>query len=151
MVTVPIDRMRLINFMNAASGTVSYDLGEKPRLGSLPGKGFRTADCSGYARCLLYYASYGKIKLKTGSWYQQEWCKAQRLKQVRYSEVAGLKDNRLRIAFIDGADGKGHVWLVINGMTVECYGGHGAGRRPWNTPVLLNQADACFVLTDKLP
>ncbi|MEN6581695.1 MAG: hypothetical protein ABFD54_04540 [Armatimonadota bacterium] len=151
MKTIPIDRATLIKRMNAAFTCVEYDLNAKPRLGSLPGTSFTTSDCSGFVRWILYAASGGKIKLKTGSWYQQQWCREQGFKEVKYSDVAGLHDSRLRIAFINGANGAGHVWLIINGQTIECYGGHGAGRRPWNTSVLLRKVDACFVLTDVLP
>jgi hypothetical protein len=40
--------------------------------------------------------------------------------------------------------------LILNGLTIECYGRHGVGCREWNTPVLLNKVDACYVLTDPM-
>jgi hypothetical protein len=137
--------------MNSSFGEVKYELGTKPSFGAKPEIDFKTADCSGFVRWLLYGASNGKVRIALGSWYQHKWCKDEGFKHVVYSEVAGLKDSRLRIAFIEAHGGKvGHVWLTINGQTIECYGGHGAGRRPWDTPVLLNNVSACYVLTDKI-
>lgn len=146
---IPIDRARLIERMNAAFICVGYELGAKPRPGSLPGTDFKLSDCSGIVRWLLYAASYGKIKMPMGSWGQRKWCQEQGFKPCPYSNCA-LLDSRLRIAFKDPDDKHGHVWLCINGQTIECYYGHGAGRRPWNTKVLKNNGDFCFVLTDEL-
>ncbi|MFA5376460.1 MAG: hypothetical protein WC455_12010 [Dehalococcoidia bacterium] len=150
MKTIPIDRAELVRRMNACFGVVKYRLGSKPNLYHLP-PAFKTSDCSGFVRWLLFQASHETVKIAPGSWYQQEWCKAQGFKKVVYKDVAGLMDSRLRIAFIDGVGSKvGHVWLVCNSMTIECYGGHGCGRRAWDTPVLLNNVDATYVLTDKI-
>ncbi len=146
-----IDRNRLIERMNAAFACVDYDLGSKPRLGSLPGAGFRKADCSGFVRWLIYAASLGKAKITAGgSVIQRQWCQQQGFKLTDYKHCA-LKDNRLRIAFMNPGGGEhGHVWLIINGQTIECYYGHGAGRREWDTSVLKKNVDYCFVLTDEL-
>jgi hypothetical protein len=137
--------------MKACFGVVKYRLGSKPKLGTMPGVYFKTSDCSGFVGWLLYGASHGKVTLRTGSWYQRKWCDDEGFKKVKYSEVAKLKDSRLRIAFIRPESGKiGHVWLVINGQTIECYGGHGVGRRPWDTKVLMDNVSDCYVLTDKI-
>lgn len=151
MKTIPIDRQRLIKRMMAAFACVKYELGAKPRLGSLPGAGFTTADCSGFLRWLINAASYGKVKIPPGgSVIQRDWCIKQGFKRTSYDNCA-LEDSRLRIAFINPGGGKiGHVWLVINGQTIESYGSHGAGRRPWDTSVLKKNVDYCFVLTEPL-
>lgn len=137
--------------MKACFGVVKYRLGSKPKLGTMPGVYFKTSDCSGFVRWLLYGASHGKVTLRTGSWYQHKWCDDEGFKKVKYSEVAKLKDSRLRIAFIRPEDGKiGHVWLVINDQTIEACAGRGACRRKWDTPILINNVDATYVLTDPL-
>lgn len=151
MKTIPINRARLIERMVAAFTCVKYRLGAKPRLGTLPGVSFTESDCSGFVRWLIYAASIGKVKMPTGSVLQREWCEENGFKRTDYNLHARLEDSRLRVAFINPGGGKvGHVWLVINGQTIESYGGHGAGRRPWNDPVLVRNVDHCFVLTDRL-
>lgn len=138
------------SFTNRAITYIKYLLGGKLRMGSDPPSA-NVVDCSGYARWLIHGATHGKVLMPDGSWYQQEWCKAQGFKRTDYNHCA-LSDSRLRIAFINTKPGKvGHVWLVINGQTIESYGGHGAGRRPWDAPVLKNGVNACYVLTDVLP
>lgn len=136
--------------MNASFKTVKYKYGAKPKLGAIAGVDFHESDCSGYVRWLLYGATHGKIKLASGSWHQQQWCK-KNLTPVAYS-TAQLKDSQLRIAFIPTAKNQvGHVWLVASGQTIECYGGHGAGRRPWNTPVLKNNCKSCYIVGKMVP
>ena len=137
----------------ACLGKVKYHLGAKPMIGGVPGYDCTISDCSGFVRWILAY-SVGVSKsliLPMGSWQQSEWCKSQGFKKVSYKEVAGLKDSRLRIAFI-APDGSlhGHVWFIFNGMTMECYGGVGVGRRKWDVDVLLKNVDSCYVLTDPL-
>jgi cell wall-associated NlpC family hydrolase len=136
--------------MNACFGKVKYRLGAKPRMGAVPGKDFTSADCSGFVRWLVNAATSGQTTLPDGSVCQHDWCKAQGFQAVPYSDAA-KSDSVLRVAFMAPA-GKdpGHVWLIINGRTVESYGGHGPGRRAWDTPVLKRRASACFVLTDMI-
>jgi len=149
--TISIDKAKLLSRISAAIGKVTYDLGAKPRLGTLPGSGFTKSDCSGFVRWLLYAATGGAIKLLPGSWHQQEWCKSQNFKKTDYLQHAGLQDHRLRVAFINAKNGKvGHVWLILDGYTLESHGGKGANRRKWNTDVLINNVDACYVLTEPL-
>ena len=158
MKTISIDRNELVRCMKqcftfgAYSVTIiRYLLGSKPKLGSIPGVGFKNADCSGFVRWLVAGATRGQITMPMGSYWQQEWCKSQGFKKTDYANC-GLNDNRLRVAFINGGGSKiGHVWLICNSMTVESWGGHGAGRRPWNTSVLIKNVDATYVLTDILP
>jgi hypothetical protein len=151
MHTITIDKTKLMRFHNAAQGSVKYNLGSKPKIGTMPVTGFRFSDCSGYVRWLIAAATTNEIIPPDGSWYQQKWCKEQGLKLTDYHAVAGLGDNRLRIAFINSGKNKvGHVWLVLNGQTLECCGRKGVCRRPWNTAVLKNEVDACYVLTNPL-
>lgn len=148
--TIRIDRARLIERMMESFATVNYRMGAKPPLGGMPGVNFTEADCSGYVRWLVYAASYGKTKMPRGSWYQRLWCESIGFKRTDYSNC-GLNDSRLRIAFTNPKNGHaGHVWLVINRQSIESYGGNGAGRRPWYTPVLKDRVDHTFVLTEVL-
>jgi cell wall-associated NlpC family hydrolase len=153
-----VDRAELVRLMKLCfsfSGFVAkvkYIFGAKPALGDIPGLGFFSSDCSGFVRWLIHGATHGQVKMPSGSWYQQAWVKKEGYKKTSYLLHAGLHDNRLRIAFINPKNGiPGHVWLVINGQTIESYGGHGAGRRKWDTPVLLKNVDACYVLTEPMP
>jgi hypothetical protein len=132
------------------TSTVKYLFGAKPKLGSIPGIAFNRADCSGFVRWLIDSATEHKNIMPDGSWNQWQWCKQQGFKETSYLNC-GLKDNRLRIAFMRAKDGEaGHVWLIVNGLTIESYGGHGTGRRKWNTSILLREVDACYVLTEPL-
>jgi cell wall-associated NlpC family hydrolase len=151
--TLDVDRAELIRLMSPCFRLLTkirYSLGAKPRMGAVPGVGFKKADCSGFIRWLINGATFGKdADMPDGSWFQHKWAK-ERFREVPYAECARM-DSKLRIAFIPTKNGRvGHVWLCVNGRTIESYGGHGAGRRPWNTPVLLNQVTACYVLTDPL-
>jgi hypothetical protein len=122
-------------------------------LGGVPGYDFKASDCSGFVRWILAYAVTMKhaLILPMGSYYQNDWCKSQGFKLSKYSDVAGLNDNRLRIAFIKpDSDHHGHVWLILNGRTMECYGGVGVGRRKWDCGVLFRGVDSCYVLTDPM-
>ncbi len=156
MKTIPVDRAELVrlmklsfSFASRAVTYIKYLLGGKLRMGSDPPSA-NAVDCSGYVRWLIYGATHGQTLMPDGSWYQQEWCKSQGFKRTDYGHCI-LHDSRLRIAFINPRAGKvGHVWVIINGQTIESYGGHGAGRRAWDTPALINNVSACYVLTDVL-
>ncbi len=151
MVMMPIDRNKLIDAMKRSDGVVKYRLGAKPRLDSVPGKGFKTSDCSGFVRWILYWSTTGRVTIPLGSWHQNEWFRNHKYPVCPYSDCAKA-DSVLRIAFIFGDGGKvGHVWLVINGRTIESYGGKGFGRRAWNTRVLIDNVDACYVISNRLP
>lgn len=147
MKTIPVNKPVLVDFMNKCLNKISYELGAKARFGAKPLRDFTKIDCSGFVRWLIHMAS--GVRMPDGSWNQRVWCQKQGFKQNPYKSVAGLKDNRLRIAFIDPTKGKsGHVWLIINGKTIESYGGHGVGRRRWNSLGLYLKAKYCFTLTD---
>ncbi|MDQ3332216.1 MAG: hypothetical protein M3552_16460, partial [Planctomycetota bacterium] len=103
--------------------------------------------CSGFVRYLLYHASDKRVKIAAGSWHQEEWCKNSGLPKVEYS-TAGLSDGWLRIAFLPKKNGNPrHVWLILNGLTIESHGRTtGPNRRPWDLPKLKDNAHACFLL-----
>lgn len=157
--TLELNKAILLNRVNAAVGKVSYKMGAKPKLGSMPGKGkgqFSTSDCSGLVRWLVYSASGGLVKMPEGSYTQNDWCKAQGFKPCPYKNAA-LKDGRVRIGFMKPEDGEaGHVVLIHNALTMESHGGEGVDRRPWNAKInggksrLDIEMDNCYVLTDIL-
>lgn len=152
MKTIPVNLQRLRDAFDACEGVVKYHWGTKVPLYAIPGQ-FKRADCSAFARWLLYYATSGKVAMPDGSWHQREWCIAQGFKKTAggYATGAALEDHRLRLAFLDPEGGKaGHVWLVYDLHTMECSGGKGVNSRPWNTPVLLKNVDSCFALSDPL-
>lgn len=152
--------MRALNYQKllayhelGISAEVAYLLGAKPSLDALPAS-IRNSDCSGWFRYLLYHASLHALTLPEGSVEQHEWCIDQSLQQVNYLSVGEIS-SRLLACFIDPATspgGIGHVFLSHGGQTLECYGGHGVGRRAWNAPIeggrtnLAYACRACFVL-----
>jgi cell wall-associated NlpC family hydrolase len=149
MNTIPFDRSRFESKVQTCYGKVKYKMGAKPPLNGVAGKDFTQSDCSGFVRWILWLATNGHLILPSGSWYQWEWCKDRDFKPTAggYAEGAALHDRRLRIAFFGAKRGRaGHVWLILNGNTYESYGGRGVGSRKWDTPVLLKNVEACYVL-----
>jgi hypothetical protein len=148
--TIKVDRPLLITLMKATHGKTKYGLGKKPLLKD-EAKDIKSADCSGYVRWLLNKITHGALKLKAwGSDLQRSEIKAMGFARCDYADCGKL-DNILRIAFIKPTEKHGHIWLTCNGMTVECAGGMGAGRRIWNTPVLLHEVTAAYVLSEPMP
>ncbi len=99
---------------------------------------FPGLDCSGFARTLLMFAGGGPEEgafrhLPDGSYTQGEWFRRQGFKQTTPGASA-LHDGRLRVNVhhADDKDETGHIWLAVNGHTVESFGGHGPGERAWN-------------------
>jgi hypothetical protein len=128
-------------------GHIKYHLGSKPALTAKP-EDITQSDCSGFVRYLMYNATGGSLDIGGGggTWWENKWCQDQHLEEVAYADAANI-DGRLRIAFIHGGKGKiGHVWLIYCGQTIECHGGKGADRRPWDTAVLKNGVDVCYNL-----
>lgn len=123
----------------------AYQMDAKPALGSSAAS-WKLSDCSGFVRWLLFDAAMEKIP--DGSVQQHAWC-AEYLPACSYAKCAPLSDNVLRIAFMaPTATEAGHVWLIVSGLTIECWGGHGPGRRPYDTPVLLEHVCACYELAE---
>ncbi len=128
-------------------GHVRYTWGGKPGFNKKPEE-IVGADCSGFVRYVVYQATSKKVSLSEGSWGQHEWCKTSKLETVAYS-TARESDGWLRLAFInpEGKDKPGHVWMILDGKTLESYGGHGPGRRSWDTGVLVKRVGACYKLS----
>jgi hypothetical protein len=153
MPVLNVDRQKLIDLMEPCFTGHRYAMGAKPELGSASNY-WSWADCSGFVRWLLYGAA--GVTLPEGSVEIHDWCRANKFQVVDYRLSGSLMDDRLRIAFINPTQAEpGHVWLVINGQTIESYGGHGPGRRPWNAPIdggsssLARAASACYVLSNR--
>lgn len=132
---IPIDWERFGAFKAACyAAGVRYGWGAKD---PAPGTGaidFPRIDCSGFVRTLLMCATGGRhgalADLPDGSYTQAKWFSAQGFKQT-VRDALLLQDGHLRVAvhFPDHKDETGHIWLCVNGHTVESYGGHGPGER----------------------
>ena len=149
-IVLPISRDKLIAAMTPCFGKVKYQLGSKPALTAAPGT-FTKSDCSGFFRWLLRWSSVDKstlaITAPDGSVNQLKWARDMGFRKCPYADCAKA-DGILRAAFIKARGSRaGHVWLVISGKTIECYGGVGVGRRDWNAAVLKNNVCACFEIT----
>lgn len=96
--------------------------------------GFPRIDCSGFFRTLMLYVTGGlhgaMAGLPDGSYMQGDWLAAKGFKPTT-REALLLKDGHLRVAIHhpDHLDETGHIWLCVNGHTIESYGGHGPGER----------------------
>jgi hypothetical protein len=66
---IEIDGRRLLALKMLAMG-VKYRLGSKPKFGAVPLRDFKTSDCSGFVRWILFGASDGRVKMEPGSWHQ---------------------------------------------------------------------------------
>jgi hypothetical protein len=154
MSTIHIERGYLLEIAGELmDGHVSYGLGSKaPSLHCKPSQ-ITKIDCSGFVRYLIYQATDRRVIIHDGSVQQREWCEGHGLAKVDYSSAA-KNDGWLRIAFISPRKAHkgskavpGHVWLVLNGRTLESHGKHiGPDRRPWDTPVLKQHVAACYKL-----
>ena len=143
-----VNGIELIRIMEATIGSCKYKLGAKPSL-SLAAELIKESDCSGYVRYVLYHTTQPIIRLPEGSWYQEQWCRWN-LQGCPYEDAA-KDDSIVRIAFIPPQGKKpGHVWLICNSRTIECYGKVGAGRRKWNNTALISRKPRCFVVGKKV-
>lgn len=110
-------------------------------------------DCSGFMREAWYYASNRQV-IPEGSANQKDWARnrigREILREWPGAMYAKACKNRgaLLLCIIDAVDRvhSGHVFMVLNGFSIECYGGHGVGRRLWNTPVLVREVSTVFVV-----
>jgi len=130
-----IDFKKLTDFRVACMNAhVGYGLGAKdPHAGS--GKvDFTKIDCSGFMRSLLMYAGPTTFAgFPDGSCQQQEWFDRAGFKATTPDNGA-LSDGivRVYIHIHDQIDGTGHIWLTVNGHTIESCGGRGVCQRPWD-------------------
>jgi len=125
---------------------VKYKLGAKdPYLGA-PSSQIEYLDCSGFTRDEIYSAA--GVVIPDGSYIQREY-----FEKVLSPVPYGPAQNDLLIFFltagVNGVGSVGHVGFARNGVTYECYGGHGVGSRPWNTPVLKDHVHKAFRLPFK--
>lgn len=112
-------------------------------------------DCSGYARAILDYATnMGTSAMPDGSWGEDEFFNHAGFKVTDYAECAN-SDGLVRLCVHRpggrGGDATGHVWLCVNGHTVESCGGQGPFEQPWDTQWYVDHVDDCFVLGPLVP
>ena len=93
----------------------------------------RRVDCSGYVRWLLYHASPEdkRLVIPDGSVVQRDWIEAQGFK-VSTVDAGKRLDGYLRMAFLPPGGGVGHVSLILDGRTLESWGGAGPDSRAWD-------------------
>jgi hypothetical protein len=126
-------------------GHIKYGFGSKAKLNDEPQK-ITAIDCSGFVQYVIYQATKKQMVLPAGSWNQRVWCDNQKLSKVEYSS-ANEKDGWLRIAFIapKSKTVPGHVWLILDGMTLESHGPtKGPNRRAWSEKILKSNVYACY-------
>ncbi len=132
---IDLDREKLIDlYLACRAAHVGYRLGAKAaHLNARPGEGFKSIDCSGFVRWLVWNASTDHVALLDGSVQQHEQI---RLLGFKPSSVADARreDNVVRAAFLSplAGGGVGHVALIWQGKTIESCGAAGPSRRPWN-------------------
>lgn len=148
MLQLQVDIKKFEGTFDALKGRIGYSLGGKvPELNIAPSTIHQSLDCSGWERYQVFQSS--GIVIPDGSWLQREWCESN-LEQVPY----GPAHDDMIIAFltagVNGVGNVGHVWNVRNANTYECYGGHGVGSRPWDTPILKDHVHKAFRLPIKL-
>ena len=138
-VAAPIDWQRFADFKQRCyDAHIAYDWGGKDANCGSGEIDFTGLDCSGFVRTILIYAGGGPETgafraLPDGSYDQGQWFQEIGFKPVSAASSA-LRDGRLRVNIhhADAKDETGHIWLAVNGHTVECFGGHGPGERAWN-------------------
>jgi hypothetical protein len=126
-------------------GHVSYSLGAKaPSLNCDPVR-ITQIDCSGFVQYVLYKASNRSVHLRSGSWFQNDWC-SKNLAKVDYASALE-SDGWLRLGYFPGTGTRaGHIWLILDGNTLESHGGKGPDRRAWNDNKLINNVKKCYKL-----
>ena len=147
---IKVDTAKLLRLHGSVAGRVRYVFGAKARpLCGGPEALSHGVDCSGYVRWLMFHCSGVGYTFPDGSALQAEWCHKQGFKSTNYRLNGGWKDGRLRLcAYRPKGKRAGHVWLTLNGQTIESAGGKGPTRRSWLTPVLLERVETCYVLTE---
>lgn len=132
-------------------GHVSYSFGSKASPLSADPSAIHRIDCSGFVQYVIYHSALSPIRWPAGSYNQEVYCRDAGFRRVPYDD-ASLQDDWLRIAFLPSRNGNPrHVWFILNGVTLESYGGHGPGSRPWDTARLRNNVSACYELSPVPP
>jgi hypothetical protein len=136
--TIALDIAKVIAFeqaCRAAGVTYGAHPGAKvPFHGAVPGKDFKTVDCSGFVREAIFRATTPPDKnFPDGSVNQHDFIRGHGFE--RGTPADGTKqDGVVRMAFLrpqDSPHGIGHVTFIHNGRTVESHGGVGPDRREW--------------------
>lgn len=143
----------LIYFNWCVAHAIGYTWGAKAPKGTLdnyPPK-YTQSDCSNFIRCLLAYLTQGNLVIPDGSFEQYSWFLNTVNNNLKFKESSytncGLNDEHIRICFLlDSECGDRHVWLVYKGTTIECHGSAGVKSRSWDTPILKNNCNHCFVI-----
>jgi len=149
-----IDSNRLETLLTSLmDGHVTYELGDKvwAPLTTEPER-VRSLDCSGFVKYIVQRSMLTHQSLPAGSHRQETWCR-DRCMACDYATEAGNRDGSVLIAFRDRTPSLiRHVWLVINGRTVECTtrGGRN-GPTSFNWTERSAQANACFWLGELFP
>jgi len=137
MLVIPTTKIPALTSALIAAGC-KYQLGAKADpLDSQPAL-IHALDCSGFVRWAVFHASMAQpgqapLDLPDGSVQQHDWSRAALAPDA--NDSGRQDDGILRIAFLaPSPDGEpGHVMLIQNGLTCECYGHHGPGRRTWDS------------------
>lgn len=141
-----VDTAKLLDIVDQLRArAVGYALGAKAILLS-PISSIADLDCSGLIRYVLFHATYKRVMVPDGTWWQDDWCQKQGFERIDYKSTAGDGDNRLRIAF-KHVGPVSHAWLVLNGQTIESHRGVGPDRRDWKTGALYRHVSRCYLLT----
>lgn len=150
---IQINREHLLELCaDLMDGHIVYAMGAKARTLHAEPADIPALDCSGFTRYLIFQATDGQVHLPDGSDEQNTWCVRQHLRPDSYAHVAGLGDGTLRIAFIprEYKNGRlhraGHVWLLVDGRTLESHGSKGPDRRDWNCSRLTGRVKTCYAL-----
>ena len=145
----PISKSLFMTVFKNMVNRVKYQLGAKAPYLACDTSLIHAIDCSGEVRYLTAKSTNQQTIMPDGSFYQRLWCEQQQLhKLAQYSDVqyAANDPSRLFICFIEpnAHESIGHVFFVCAGVTYESHGGVGVGSRPWDTPVLLNNASEAY-------
>jgi len=107
-------------------------------------------DCSGLSRWMAYRATDGALTIPEGSENQHQWCIDHGLPKADYHGIGEHGAGRLFICFEDPTP-TGHVWFVDGTTkgTLESYGHHGPGSRPYDLDMFFRIVDACFEIPCK--
>lgn len=156
----PISREVLnLVYRKLAARSIKYRLGAKAPALTADTSDYRFLDgidCSGFVRYIIAKATNQRVIVPDGSFNQLAWAQTQGLHQLeKYKDVVYGDPTRLFLCFIKAADtreGIGHVWLVGKSSekdiprTMESYGGHGIGSRPWFVSPLRHRCHYAYEL-----
>jgi hypothetical protein len=153
---LPVSISALQTLFNNMSGRVTYSLGAKCDSLTEDSHDIDEMDCSGFVRFAITKCSNPQAVIPDGSATQHEWFQSQGFEVANYS-IAAQQANpgKLFICFMtpETGGGTGHVWFCWKGRTMECYGGHGVGSRPYNASIeggrltLATACAACYLLS----